>query len=225
MSSIRDNVRMITLLETQNVTDAQINTLINQCLHDIEVYTDWRFLQDFDDLTVTASTQSYSVATLTSSTFNRAIALVDDDRDKAVTFISPSEFFHRYGRDTGNKSANANSWTIFQGSIFLHPIPSTNDTARYRFYYYKTITELSADSNSPEFHQGFHWMIVEYCKWKLWEREEYFDEALRSKGNYYEMLDAMEKWYARTTREDPWIYGDNKLLRLYRDPNLPLLDG
>lgn len=224
-TSLRSNIRLVTLLETQSVTDAQLNTLINQGLHEIEVYTDWRFLQDHDDLNVVANTQSYSLATLTNNTFNRAIALVDDDIDRTVDFIPPSEFFHRHGKDTGNTGPRARTWTIYQGSLYLHPTPSANDTARYRLHYYKTITELGADGSSPEFHQGFHWMIVDYCKWKLWEREEYFDEARVARNDFYQKLDEMEKWYARTTREDPWIYGDGRYLKTYRDPNLPVLDG
>lgn len=225
LASIRSNIRLITMLETQSVTDAQIKTIVNQGLHEIEVYTDWRFLQDFDDLDVVADTQSYSVATLTNSTFLRAIALVDDDIDRTVDYIPPSEFFQRYGRDTGNTGARARNWTIFQGSIFLHPTPSANDTARYRFYYYKEITELSADGDSPEFQPGFHWMLVDYGKWKLWEREEYFEQAQTAQEDFYRKLDEMQKWYARVTREDPWIYGDGRYLKTYRDPNLPILDG
>jgi hypothetical protein len=213
------------MLETQNVTDAQINTLINQGLHEIEVFTDWRFLQDFDNLTVVAGTQTYSIGTLTTNTFNRAIALVDDDIDATVDYIPPSEFFSRYGNDTGNTSTRARTWTVFQGNIYLHPIPSENDTARYRLYYFKTITELSGDSSVPEFHSGFHWMLVEYGKWKLWEREEYFDQAEKSRQYFNKMLEDMQHWYARVTREDPWIVGDGRFLKTYRDPNLPILDG
>ena len=224
-AAIRSQVRLVTLLETQSVTDTQINTLINQGLHEVEVYTDWRFLKDHDDLDVVAGTQGYSLATLTNSTFNRAIALVDDDIDRSVDYIPASEFYHRYGRDTGNSGARARIWTIDAGSILLHPTPSANDTARYRLHYYKTMTELSADGTSPEFHQGFHWLLVDFCKWKLWEREEYFDEARNAQQDFYRKLDEMEKWYARVTREDPWIYGDGRYLKTYRDPNLPILDG
>jgi hypothetical protein len=66
-------------------------------------------------------------------------------------------------------------------------------------------------------------MIVEYCKWKLWDREEYFDQSERAFITYARYLSQMITWYSRRADRSPYIAGDGDFRRSPYDPNLPWL--
>ena len=87
-------------------------------------------------------------------------------------------------------------------------------------YYYKTITTLDQDTDVPEFHAAYHWALVEYCKWKLYEREEYYDEAERSMTIYMKYVEDMVAFYSRRTDIAPSVFGLGVRVRR-GDPNLP----
>lgn len=40
-----------------------------------------------------------------------------------------------------------------------------------------TIIDLSASDDSPAFADAYHWIVSDYVQSKLYEREEYYDEA------------------------------------------------
>ena len=218
--AILAQVRMLTLIEDTNVTDAEIVLIINQGIDEIGIADDWAWLQASTTIDLVDSQQAYALSS-EASDFERAVALVDDDNDKTIPYIAPATFFSQYGNDTGNESTTFNFWTIWEDSIYLTPTPEANDSARLTLYYYKTPTTLSTGSTTPEFHEAFHPMLVEYCKWKLWDREEYFDQSERAFITYSRYLSAMSMWYARRAKRLPAIAGDGFFQPSSGDPNLP----
>lgn len=218
---LREAARELTVVEGLNLSDAFLNTWINQSLHEIGTYARWRWLQETTTVTTVAGTQTYALP----GDFQQAIALVDDDNDKKVPHISPARFLHLYGNDTGNSGPTALAWTAYEGNIYLHPIPSTNDTNRYTLYYYENPATLSDDATQVQFHTSFHWAIVEWLKWKIWEREEYFEQAEASRQAYFLMMDRMQTWYNNVVEQEPTIWGDGHRLRIHKEPNIPSLDS
>jgi hypothetical protein len=214
---IRNNVRLTSVIEDTNVSDTEINLLIDQALHEISVASEWPFLFESATITTVDGTQNYALP----GTYLYGYSLVDDDNDRNVPYIAPATFFATRGKDTGNESGTATAFTIQEGNIWLTPIPSAADTDRYILYFYKEITVLASDSAIPEFHEGFHWMIVEYVKWKLYDREEYYDQAERSFIVFSRYLGAMMQWYNAQFRGYPMLWGDG-LPRRRDYPNLAL---
>lgn len=203
---------------TATVTDAEIILLIDSCMDEISTVSFWPFLQKNATVTAVADQQTYAVP----NDFMYAVALIDDDNDNTVAQISPQSFFAQFGNDTGNKSTFAEFWMIWENKIYLSPIPSTNDTDRWSLYYYRDMTALANDAAIPEFHVSFHQGIVEFVKWKLWEREEFFDQADRSFNRYLIYLARMEEFYISQIRRTPYIIGDGRRQR-FGDPNIPFL--
>ena len=206
------------LTTTASVTDAEIILLIDTCMDEISTISFWPFLQKNTTVTAVANQQTYAVP----NDFLYAVALVDDDNDNTVQPIAPHSFFAQFGNDTGNTSTFAEFWMIWENKIYLSPIPSTNDTARWKLYYYGDIIPVRQDADVPEFHASFHQGIVEFVKWKLWEREEFFDQADRSFARYLTYLARMEDFYMSQIRRTPYIIGDGRRQR-FGDPNIPFL--
>jgi len=222
--AILAQVRLVTGIEAANVTDAEIVLLINAGVDEVSIADWWPFLEASAAFNLVDSQQAYTFAVIASD-FEYAVALVDDDNDKTIPYIAPATFFHNYGNDTGNESTEFNFYTIWEESIYLTPTPEANDTARLSLYYYKTGTQLSAGGTSPDWHEGFHQILVEYCKWKLWEREEYFAQSERAFIMYARYLNAMSAWYARRAKRLPAVAGDGIFRPKAGDPNVPLLNN
>ena len=228
---ILNAARLISVVEGSNVTDAELNLLIEQAMQEINVARRWRFLEDEVSITTVVDQQRYALP----ANFDYAIALVDDDFDDRLQFVSPAEFFNNWGNDTGNGATMSHAWTIWGKKndagttgtatyVWLHPIPSTADTARYKLYYYRKITSLAVDADVPEFHKGFHWAIVEWVRWKLYEREEFWDASEKARQQFEKLLADMEKWYSNLAQQHPYMYGEAFHIRFPRDINLRALD-
>jgi hypothetical protein len=213
-------IRLITVIEDTNVTDAEIVLLINSAIDEIGIADYWPWLEASTTLSLVADTQTIALP----ADFEFAIALVDDDHDRTVPYIAPSLFFFHYGNDTGNTGTQFSFFTIWEDVIYLTPTPSAADTNRLSLYYYKTPTQLSTGATLPEFHEAFHQMIVEYVKWKLFDREEYFDQSERAFITYTRYLSQMSSWYARRTKRMPAIAGDGIFRPESGDPNLPWIN-
>lgn len=226
LAELRELIRLISVVEAQNVSDAQIDVMINQAIREIAVSRRWKWLEKAANISTIVDGQTIAVPT----DFEYAIALVDDDSDTVLEYLSPASFFKLWGNDTGNKGTTAFVWTVYTDTatslpvIWLHPIPSAIDTNRYKLYYYKSITPLTSDSASPQFHSGFHWLIIEWVKWKLFEREEFWDQSEKSRQYFDKMLDQMEQWYSNRTSQHPFLVGETIRTRAPRDINLMALD-
>lgn len=188
-------------------------------MDEIQVIAEWPFLQDAHSYTVTADDASYALPT----GFLKAAAMVDVDNDTTVPYVAPGTYFNLVGTDAGNTAATARFWTIWNGEVLFTPIPSANDTDRYVLYFYSTITAVDADNEIPEFNEGFHWAIVEYCKWKLYDREEYYDQSERARMTYMDYMSQMVDWYSNRVKLEPFAWGDGKFTGPGGDPNIPSL--
>jgi hypothetical protein len=216
--TIRTAIRNITLLEATNVSNNDVNTYINQGYHELSVAFPWPWLETTADFTVGAGTRSYALPT----NFDYAITMIDTGIDKAITHIAAKDFFEMVGQDSSSTSASARMWTIYDNQVYFSLPPSTAITAAYTLYYYKNITTLDADDDIPAFHDGFHWMLVDYVKWKLYDREEMFEQSERSRIIWEQYLGEMMHWYGSPVKKAPFLWGDGRPVRTFN--NLAILD-
>ena len=214
--AILAQIRLESVIEDTNVTDNEIVTMINNGMHEISLADKWPWLEASENLSLTDSTQTYSLPT----NFEFMVAIVDDDNDNTLEYIAPTEFFERYGNDTGNESTQPEFWTIWEDNIYITPIPEANDTNRLKCYYYQSVTTLDNGTDVPAFHAAFHNILVEYVKWKLYEREEYYDQSERAFIQFARYLQQMKNWYRRRTKIAPYIVGDGDYTPRRADPNL-----
>jgi len=143
--AILSAVRLQTLIEITNVSDADVVLIMNQGIDEISISHYWPFLEASTTQTLTSSTQTYSLP----SDFEYMVAVVDDDFDNTIPYIDPETYFIRFGNDTGNSATVFNFYTIWEDKIYLTPTPSANDTDRLKLYYYKSGTQLSTGALAP----------------------------------------------------------------------------
>ena len=215
---IRTFVRLSAVIEDTNITDIQINTLINQGYHELSIIFPWPWLETTADFTVSPNVRTYALPT----NFDYRIAMIDTNLDKAIQHVAAKDYFELYGQDSSSTGKAAEFWTIYDGSVYFTPVPSTAITAAYTLYYYKNITTLVLDDDIPAFHDAFHWALVEYTKWKLFDREEFFAQSERSFITWTRYLNEMLTWYGSPVKKAPFLWGDGAQKRVFN--NLTILD-
>lgn len=221
LAEMRDMVRSLTLVEDVNVPDADINMLINQGLHEVSVAFPWPWLEALVNLSFVKDVPWTDLP----SNFDFAISLWDNEKKVEVAPVSAKVFFDNFSGTSEEQGGDPSVWTIFDNKIYVHPTPNDNMNDRLALAYYSGVSELAFDSDEPPFHKGFHMILVEYAKWKLWEREEYFEQSERALLSYSRYLDNMRSWYANPGKRIPFLWGDG-LLRgnRVRHSHLPILD-
>jgi len=217
LTTLRNWARRITIVEDTSVTNAQIEELINQGYHELSTVFPWSWLETTGDFTVTKDVRSYDLP----DNFDYGITMIDTNTDKAIEYVASKDFFEETGQDSSLTSAAATLWTIFADKVYFHPVPSTSTTAAYTLYYYSQITELTAE-DEPNFHKAFHWALVEYLKWKLYDREEYFAQSERAFITWSRYLNEMIVFYNSKTKWSSFIWGDGRKVRTFN--NLTILD-
>ena len=67
---------------------------------------------------------------------------------------------------------------------------------------------MASMSASPEWHVSLHDLLVDYGLYRVWEREEYFDEAAKAYGKFIEGIGLMKRFYNMRTIDSPVVFGD-----------------
>lgn len=214
---IRNMVRLITAIDDPfYVTDAELNLIIEQGNQEVAAQFDWPFLQTSVPISIVAAQQEYALP----SDFNYAEGMLDTLYSSVVPYMVASTFFDLRGADTSVQADRFNRFTIWEEELLLFPTPSVSDAARLRFNYYRDPSPLTDDADEPEWDVAFHSVLVEYAKWKLFDREELFDQSERAFVTYTRYLNDMIAFYGKRVKRTPFLYGDGVRLRR-GDPNLP----
>ena len=210
LTTIEQWARRITLVESTNITDAQIFELVNQGYLELSVQYPWSWLETSVDFTVSPDVRTYTLP----SNYDYGITMIDTNTDRAIRYVPAKEFFELRGQDTDTTASAAQSWTIFANEVYFYPTPSTQTTAAYTLFYYKEVSVLVAQ-DEPDFHQAFHWMLVEYIAWKLYNREEYFTQSERARITWTGYLNDMIMFYNSKTKWSSFIWGDGRMPRQF----------
>jgi hypothetical protein len=205
LTNIEVWARRISLIESKNITDAQFHELINQGYIELSVQYPWSWLETTADFTVTPDVRSYDLP----DNFDYGITMIDTNTDRNIMYVPAKEFFELTGNDTDTTAKAAELWTIFADKVYFHPVPSTQTTSAYTLYYYSEVSTLLAQDD-PMFHSAFHWLLVEYCLWKLYNREEYFAQSERAFITYSRYVNEMIAFYNSKTKWSSFVWGDGR---------------
>lgn len=158
------------------ITDAYVNTSINDALARVSAERDWWWLASTATLNFDST---YGQAQLPSD-FMRANQLVINS---ALVEQIPFEDYISGDADVGY------GWTIYGSYVKINPIPSTTTTGT--FYYFRSEPALSADGSSPLMPSAYHYIIVAYGSYLCAARRQDEQRAslyLQEYGNWLRTL-------------------------------------
>jgi hypothetical protein len=220
LATLRAIVRNQTLAESDDVSEANLNTFINQGLRELSVAFNWPWLQATDDIDVVADTQAYDLP----SDYRKLFVVRDNDKRRTLRRITLDEALNLYGGDPPSGS-DALQYYIWADQIYLLPVPDTTESAAYTVFYQKAVTALSSDLDVPEFASEYHLILTHYAIARVWEHEEEGEKAALADAIFASKVAQMAHYYMHREERNPLIFGDGGEGTLGTRANMPWLDG
>lgn len=215
-TELRDLVRVQTLVESDDLTDAKVDNLFNQAIRDVSVRFPWPFLAASTTIAVTNATDTYALP----SDVDRIEVLLKADYRQPLFEQAASSAFHI---DGATPSTGSPSWFFLWGeSIVLRPQPDGNETLT--LYYYKKPTMMTDDSHTPEWAEQFHYLITDFVMQQLWEREEDFEKGNVYRERYLQGVESMARFYLNRKQDSPLVIGQPGETWARRGPRQPWLE-
>ena len=218
VDEIRALVRQTTMVDSGDLSDAQLLLWINEAIMDVSMRYDWPWLQGNDTFATVASTRAYALSDL-SDELQEILYVIRTDDDQPLHPISMQAAYTRWGDDFPDGTPK---WFFIHEEDFnLVPVPDAIETIKV--YYVKPPTELTQATDEPAWITTFHSVVVPFVECKVWEQQEDFAKANYSYQKYLDRLDMMKRTYSSRLNFGPWVMGAGRGTRTGR--NEPFRDS
>ncbi len=203
-------VRLTTMVDSGEISDAQLLLWINEGIYDISQREDWPWLEAESTFATVASTASYALSGIASGEEIQIIrSLIRDAQGTPLLPIDHEQALVFWADDV--ESGTPKYFSVYRERFFLYPIPNAVETINV--HYTKAPTELSAGSDSPAWLSTFHNVLVPYVEAKVWQQQEDFAKAQFTFAVYYDRLDMLRRAYSRRLDHGPWAIGSGRNTR------------
>jgi hypothetical protein len=207
LGQLRAQVRAIADVDANDVSDADINTYINDAYQEAIADEQWPFLLSRVSFNTVANESDYLVSTIASDTEPHRILFVATQGQKlqkveTTDYLSLEPFGQT--ETTGNPSA----WTTLDGTkLVLWPSP--NAVIAVQVVYLKIPPDLTQDSDTPQFPSRYHYILkwggLRYVYTKIGDLES-AEGALKQ---FDESAQAMAADLVRSTPQTTLVWGWN----------------
>ena len=217
LTALTSAVRRQTNLTTADVADADITAILNEGIQEVSAIQRWDFLHTRGTINVTANTPEVNLpADFRLMDFVQQVG----KRNGPLIMLSFDEYSYRFG-DNASTGSQARYFYLRTEDgtqkIGFYPTPSTTASNEYELFYFKAPTLLSSGSDTPEWDDQYHRLLVDYASYRLWEREEYFDESERAFRRYQRQLSDMIRYYRMRYKQVRLIVGDGAYYKSHAD--------
>lgn len=210
-------VRLKTLIDDTQVSDAQMTTWINEGLDDVDQRMDWPFLEREETLTTVVSQQPYPLSAF-SDVVIAIISINEEDRRRRVLPIS-KEYAATIWGDNVNESSRATYFYIFEENINLVPIPSS--IKNYLVAFHTQMPEVTTGADTFLWFERYHRIMIDYVESKTWEREEDYEKAFIAAQRFELGVRRLQLAYQSRAGYVPWTMGRGLN---QRRTNVPFID-
>jgi len=158
-------------VDDQDIATKDANAWINAAYKDIASVNNsrWSWLEKGTEFTTTAGLENYVVSVIAPD-LKTVLGIVDSVTGSPLT------------------------WTAFDGSLYLNPVPSESRVLKLR--YFGSITPLVSDTDVPLFDELFHEILVFGAKMRYVSNQDYSDQGSKvlAKSEYSNVLNTMQEW-------------------------------
>lgn len=128
---------------------------LNLTMQEMVAYAEWEWLQATDDLAITAGDQEYAFTDINSNVDRiHSIRIETDGGWKLLPY--PQSEFDALMPDPDLETGRPEAYAIWARTIVFDRDPDDAYTAQIR--YYKTISDLSADGDTPPWKSEWDWV-------------------------------------------------------------------
>lgn len=203
ISELIDRVRLKTLIDDTDITDAEMLLWFNDGLFDIAMRQEWDWLYDTEDITTVASQANYTL----SNTWTQIISIQEDATKNRLVPISYDYASALYGDDYP-EAARARYYYILNGDVYLVPTPSASSDTYHVMQRVIPTQFTTVASDEPPFLELFHPVLAEYVEARVWEREEDLEKKEDAQLRFELGIRRMQFLYNNRGNRVPWAVGD-----------------
>lgn len=201
-ATLRNYVREETLIESTDLANSVLNDVLDRAIYDVATRFDWPFLGASVQVTTIAGDQAIKMP----SDWMRTLSVVRNGRRTQLAELSFREAMEYYGGDPP-ESSEAKLFFIFNGELYLLPVPSSGELDAYTHYYLKQPTLMANDTDTPEWTDEFHDVLVPFAVAWVWRREEDLTKATDAEERYRARLNDMAAFYLNQAADSPYVWG------------------
>lgn len=214
---MRDMIRAIARVETQDISEADLDIYLNEGYDRVMMHQTWPWMvaSATDDITLIAGTRDYTPT----STVLQVLTAVNATQDYQIRRMSLQQLIRYDGSVTSNSRPTHYFFT--QGTIKFFPTPDAADTVELTTI--ETPAFAGLDASVPPFQALFHRCLVDWGLHRLWEVEEDFDKANEYRARFEDSVLKMAEWYNDEMQDGPNIYGERSGHHV--PTNMPFLDN
>lgn len=209
---LRTRIRRQTLIDSTELSDAEIDQDMEQGILDVASRARWPFLYATDTISLLAATAEYNLP----ADFMFLEELTHDAEGHApLERTTQAAVKAIYGDDVGDSDL-PNLWypTTDQKIIFV-PTPSAAKTVNITYYKTPDLTLFDEDTEEPPWHSSFHLILADVASAFIWEREEQEEKAGFYWGRYFNGIERMAQFYENRLPAEPLIVGGGTARRRY----------
>lgn len=210
-------VRLKTLIDAVDVSDADMTTWINEGMDDVDQRMDWEFLEREETLTTVASQQAYPLTDFPEEVV--AIMSVNEEGRRRRVIPVSKEYAATIWGDNVNEASRAAYFYLFQEDIYLVPIPSS--VKNYLVAFHTQMPQVTSGSDTFPWFERYHRIMIDYVESKTWEREEDFEKAFIAIQRFELGVRRLQLAYQNRAGYTPWTMGRGLN---QRRTNVPFID-
>lgn len=189
LGTLRAQVRQIADVDATDVSDAEINTYLNDAYQEAIGEELWPFLLARDEASAVASQSDYIVASWFASDMEPNRILHVSTRGIKLRKIEVVDYLQLEPHGQTETTGVPVAWAVMENTrLVLWPTPTTTDTIQV--IYLKVAPDLTQDADEPLFPSRWHytlkWGGLSYVYQKIGDLESqesarnFFDEAMKA---------------------------------------------
>lgn len=199
--------RLTTMVDSGEISDAQMLTFINAGIYDVCMRDNWEFLQANTTFTTVAAQAAYdSTDWVSGEELQEVLFLTITGKKRPLYPISYPQAMARWGDDAPD--GEPDYWYLFQEELVLVPTPESAQVVKLT--YVRPPAELTDGADEPPWLTTYHGILVDYVEMRIWMQQEDFQKAAAAAGRYNDRLDTMRRAYQSRVNVGPWAVGANR---------------
>lgn len=183
-------------ISNSSFSSSDIKQFLNDAQRSFATDATWRFFHTTQNYTLNVGTADITNGSGLPSAFQtpNKLRITTSGYEQVLTPIQYDEFVEKYPSYENDDNSTPRYWYMKGDSIEVYPAPDTAFTVKLE--YWKTPTELSADSDVPELPVDFREVLVLGALQRAYKTDDDFDQAREIDDEMVALLTNLKRKYS-----------------------------
>lgn len=203
--ALRDRVRFLSLIEPHEVSDDELDGLLNEGYNTVLTRAEWPWSLKNTGVNVRAGHRSYEIGSEGTSKAATVVGIYREDGSHLRSMSTEQAL-----RFAGTERSSPTMFTVTHEEkhfrVTLIPEPDRDEFLEV--VYRGGMIFDPGDTAEPPWHFAFHEMLADFAIYRVWEREEDLGRSEQYRARFELRLTEMLRFYNQQTEDRPRIFGE-----------------